>query len=48
MALSVSDRTYVLQNGQVKLAGPSETVATQPEVVAAYLGGAISREAGVV
>jgi len=40
MALAVADRAYVLQNGVVKLEGPSEAVAHDPEVVRAYLGGA--------
>jgi branched-chain amino acid transport system ATP-binding protein len=40
MALAVADRAYVLQNGVVKLQGPSREVATNPEVVSAYLGGA--------
>jgi branched-chain amino acid transport system ATP-binding protein len=42
MALAVSDRAYVLQNGQVKLEGESHAVANNPEVVRAYLGGAAS------
>jgi branched-chain amino acid transport system ATP-binding protein len=40
MALAVADRAYVIQNGQVKLSGPSREVASNPEVVRAYLGGA--------
>jgi len=40
MALAVADRAYVIQNGLVKLAGPSREVASNPEVVRAYLGGA--------
>jgi branched-chain amino acid transport system ATP-binding protein len=40
MALAVADRAYVLQNGAVKLQGPSADVARNPEVVGAYLGGA--------
>ena len=40
MALAVADRAYVIQNAQVKLAGPSREVASNPEVVRAYLGGA--------
>jgi len=44
MALAVADRAYVIQNGQVKLAGPSREVASNPEVVRAYLGGAVSHE----
>jgi branched-chain amino acid transport system ATP-binding protein len=40
MALAVADRAYVIQNGEVKLSGPSGEVAHNPEVVRAYLGGA--------
>jgi branched-chain amino acid transport system ATP-binding protein len=40
MALAVADRVYVIQNGQVKIQGPSAEVALNPEVVRAYLGGA--------
>ena len=40
MALAVADRGYVIQNGQVKLEGPSAEVANNPDVVRAYLGGA--------
>jgi branched-chain amino acid transport system ATP-binding protein len=40
MALAVADRAYVIQNGEVRLAGPSAEVANNPEVVRAYLGGA--------
>jgi branched-chain amino acid transport system ATP-binding protein len=43
MALAVADRAYVMQNGQVKLTGPSQEVAHNPEVVRAYLGGAAGR-----
>jgi branched-chain amino acid transport system ATP-binding protein len=42
MALAVADRAYVIQNGQVKLHGPSASVAANPEVVRAYLGGAVA------
>jgi branched-chain amino acid transport system ATP-binding protein len=38
----VADRAYVIQNGQVKLHGPSADVANNPEVVRAYLGGAVA------
>jgi branched-chain amino acid transport system ATP-binding protein len=44
MALAVADRAYVIQNGLVKLEGPSQAVASNPEVVRAYLGGAASHE----
>jgi branched-chain amino acid transport system ATP-binding protein len=40
MALSVAHRAYVIQNGRVVLEGPSASVARDPEVVRAYLGGA--------
>ncbi len=40
MALAVADRAYVIQNGLVRLEGPSQSVANNPEVVRAYLGGA--------
>jgi branched-chain amino acid transport system ATP-binding protein len=40
MALAVADRAYVLQNGLVRLAGPSQDLAQNPEVVRLYLGGA--------
>jgi branched-chain amino acid transport system ATP-binding protein len=40
MALAVADRAYVIQNGVVRLQGPSRAVATNPEVVRLYLGGA--------
>ena len=40
MALAVADRAYVIQNGEVRLSGPSAEVAHNPEVVRAYLGGA--------
>ncbi|HEY0584458.1 MAG TPA: ABC transporter ATP-binding protein [Chloroflexota bacterium] len=40
MALAVADRAYVLQNGVVRLQGPSVDVARNPDVVRLYLGGA--------
>ena len=40
MALAVADRAYVIQNGELRLSGPSAEVANNPEVVRAYLGGA--------
>jgi branched-chain amino acid transport system ATP-binding protein len=40
MALSVAHRAYVIQDGRVLLEGPSDRVASDPEVVRAYLGGA--------
>jgi ABC-type branched-subunit amino acid transport system ATPase component len=45
MALAVADRAYVIQNGVVRLAGPSRDVAENPEVVRLYLGGAASTSA---
>lgn len=38
MALGVADRAYVLENGQLVLSGPSETIANDPAVRRAYLG----------
>jgi len=45
MALAVADRAYVLQNGQVRLEGRCQEVASHPEIVAAYLGGAAGHAA---
>ena len=45
MALAVADRAYVIQNGVVRLQGPSRDVAANPEVVRLYLGGAASASA---
>src|SRR3989441_7751814 len=45
MALAVADRAYVIQNGVVRLEGPSRDVAHNPEVVRLYLGGAASASA---
>jgi branched-chain amino acid transport system ATP-binding protein len=45
MALAVADRAYVLQNGAVGLAGSSQELARNPEVVRLYLGGAASASA---
>jgi len=45
MALAVADRAYVIQNGVVRLQGPSKDVAANPEVVRLYLGGAASTSA---
>ncbi|MES2534523.1 MAG: ABC transporter ATP-binding protein [Pseudomonadota bacterium] len=38
MALSISDYAYVLENGEVKLHGPSDQLANDPAVREAYLG----------
>jgi branched-chain amino acid transport system ATP-binding protein len=39
MALRFAQRGYVLENGVLVLGGPSEELATNPEVKKAYLGG---------
>ncbi len=39
LALRLARRAYVLQNGRVQLAGPSETLAGDPRIREAYLGG---------
>jgi branched-chain amino acid transport system ATP-binding protein len=39
LALSISDRAYVLERGKVVLEGPSRELAADPRVQAAYLGG---------
>ena len=38
-ALDVADHAYVLETGRVVLEGPARTVAADPKVAAAYLGG---------
>ncbi|MDR3578270.1 MAG: ABC transporter ATP-binding protein [Anaerolineaceae bacterium] len=38
MALSISHRAYVLETGRVVLEGPSQEIAANPQVKAAYLG----------
>jgi branched-chain amino acid transport system ATP-binding protein len=38
MAFSVSSRTYVMENGEIVLAGPTEAMAADPHVKEAYLG----------
>lgn len=38
-ALEVSDHAYVLETGRIALSGPAATVAQDPAVMAAYLGG---------
>jgi branched-chain amino acid transport system ATP-binding protein len=45
LALAVSDRAYVIQNGVVRLQGPSSDVAANSEVVRLYLGGAATASA---
>jgi branched-chain amino acid transport system ATP-binding protein len=39
MALEVSHRTYVLENGRIVMCGDSSQVKSDPAVVAAYFGG---------
>lgn len=38
VALAFTDRAYVLENGTVKLAGPSKDLLGDPEIKRAYLG----------
>ncbi len=38
-ALEVADHAYVLETGRIVLEGPAADVASNPKVVAAYLGG---------
>lgn len=38
MALEVSFWGYILENGEIKLQGPAEALATDPQVREAYLG----------
>ena len=38
-ALEIADHAYVLETGRIVLEGPAATVAADPAVVAAYLGG---------
>jgi branched-chain amino acid transport system ATP-binding protein len=39
MALSIADRAYVLETGEIKLQGSAQEVLNNPSVVEAYLGG---------
>jgi len=39
MALSISDRGYVLDTGKVVLGGPADELLRNPLVIDAYLGG---------
>jgi branched-chain amino acid transport system ATP-binding protein len=41
-ALRLADRAYVLETGQVTLAGAASKLAKDPRVLAAYLGGSVS------
>jgi branched-chain amino acid transport system ATP-binding protein len=43
LALEVSDHAYVLERGQIALAGPARELAQDPRVHAAYLGGDVAR-----
>lgn len=38
LALDVSDRGYVMESGEVTLAGKASALITEPKVRAAYLG----------
>jgi branched-chain amino acid transport system ATP-binding protein len=38
LALSVADRTYLLQSGMVKHAGPAAVMRADPVLARAYLG----------
>lgn len=38
MALSASDRAYVLENGQVTMSGEAKKIASDPKIKKAYLG----------
>ena len=38
-ALDIADHAYVLETGRIVLEGPAQTVANDPAVAAAYLGG---------
>ncbi|SCP99597.1 ABC transporter ATP-binding protein [Anaerobium acetethylicum] len=39
MAMSISDRTYILENGHMKGSGASKELMDSPEIKKAYLGG---------
>ena len=39
MAMSISNRTYVLENGKISHSGPSSELLESPEIKKAYLGG---------
>ena len=38
LALEVSHRGYVMESGEITLEGPAQSLLTNPEVRAAYLG----------
>ena len=39
MAMSISDRTYVLEVGHIVGSGPSQELLNSPDIKKAYLGG---------
>ena len=39
MALSIADRAYVLETGNIAIEGPAADLAREPRVKNAYLGG---------
>ena len=39
MALSISDRGYVLETGKIVLTGKSKELLSDPKVIDAYFGG---------
>jgi branched-chain amino acid transport system ATP-binding protein len=46
MALSLANRAYVLQTGEIILEGPAEELRENPDVRVAYLGEAVQRQGG--
>jgi branched-chain amino acid transport system ATP-binding protein len=46
MALSLANRAYVLQTGEIILEGPAGELRENPDVRAAYLGEAVQRQGG--
>jgi branched-chain amino acid transport system ATP-binding protein len=44
MALSVADRAYVLESGQVLVSGRPDALWNDPKVRSAYLGGVVTAE----
>lgn len=44
VALAHSDHGYILENGSIRLDGPAQALAVDPEVRAAYLGGGRDRD----
>ena len=39
MAMRISDRTYVLENGHIAMSGDSKELLESPEIKKSYLGG---------